>query len=588
MTVGAANGVANGTAANGVVNGHAKAGTAPTGSLLQVVSTENYSELQHGRIDYVPPQPDVLKGAFKAVNGAVARPADARVTEAFPKLAGIPHVSLQSSGGPLAAAPGADRALNIGVVLSGGQAPGGHNVIAGIFDLLARRRPGSRLFGFLNGPRGIVQGDAREITSAALAPFRNQGGFNIIGSGRDKIESAEQLAAAATTARNMELDGLVVIGGDDSNTNAAVLAEYFLAKGLKTSVVGVPKTIDGDLKNDDVPISFGFDTACKVYSEMIGNIMIDAASARKYYHFVRLMGRSASHIALEAALQTHPQAALISEEVAAHGSSLADITKQLADMVAARADAGKNYGVVLVPEGLIECVPEVGVLIGELNELLAGGGDGSAAAVAPRLSPASRAVFEMFPAALQAELLEERDPHGNVQVARIQTEGLLLQLVAAELDARKGAGAYAGKFAGLAHYMGYEGRCSLPTNFDATYTCALGHAAGALVEAGATGLMATIGNLAAPAAQWTVGGTPLTGMMCIERRKGKDKPVVRKALVDLEGPVFREFVKKRAAWALQDAYRSPGPIQFAGTPSAHLANLTLALEINGGKPISIH
>ncbi|KAK9817886.1 hypothetical protein WJX72_003737 [[Myrmecia] bisecta] len=534
---------------------------------------------------FTPTLPACLKGNWTVAQKEAAGLAES-LRECFPRTADQPAVRLEQSD----AKPSDDRRpLNVGIVLSGGQAPGGHNVIAGVLDFLQARHPGSRLFGFLNGPRGIINQSAMEITPEKMAPFRNQGGFHMIASGRDKIESAEHLQKAAHTASVMQLDGLVVCGGDDSNTNAAVLAEYFLAHDISTGVIGVPKTIDADLKNDDVPISFGFDTASKVYSEMIGNIMIDAASAGKYYHFIRLMGRNASHITLECALQTHPQAALICEEVASHEYTLSDVTEQLADMVVARSAAGKEYGVALVPEGIIEHVPEVHVLIKELNELMAASPEmaENPAAVAEKLTPASAKVFELLPASIRLELLLERDPHGNVQVARIETEKLLLRLVEAELQKRRAAGSYSGKFQGLSHYFGYEGRCSMPTNFDATYCYSLGYAAGALIASGQTGLMTSVANLERPTTDWTVGGTPFTGMMCMERRNGKLKPVIQKALVDLHGPVFKAFKQQRDKWAIVDCYRSPGPIQFSDT-GAYCATQTLALEINNGKPISIH
>ncbi|KAK9839495.1 hypothetical protein WJX81_005636 [Elliptochloris bilobata] len=586
--------------------------------------SEHYSVLQSTRLNYVPPKPKILQGTFDVSpvaakdrsffkSSAAAGECD-RIAAVFPNLHGKPAVKLVKAGMPACSVNGhaaprangaangaAPRQLRVGIVLSGGQAPGGHNVIAGLLDCLEQRFPGSQLLGFRDGPRGIVTKRYSEITVEAMLTYRNQGGFHMIGSGRDKIESAEDLERAAAAVTDLGLNGLVVAGGDDSNTNAAVLAEYFLARSVRCSVIGVPKTIDGDLKNDAVAISFGFDTACKVYSEAVGNIMIDAASARKYTHFVRLMGRSASHLTLETALQTHPQAALICEEITATGTTLAGVTQQVADIVAARAAVGKNYGVILIPEGLLEHVPEVSALIKELNELLAGGdvegssggssedltGGVSPGAVSARLTPQNRAVFDLLPAAIRGDLLRERDPHGNVQLSRIETEKLVMALVEAELAARHAAGTYAGKFAALAHYFGYEGRCALPTNFDATYCYALGYAAGALVAHRQTGLMATIGDLHKPTAEWCVGGTPLTGMMCIERRRGKDKPVVRKAMVDLGGPVFMHFAAARERWALEDCYRSPGPIQFGGGGEAYMATLTLALERNNGAPIGI-
>ncbi|EIE27565.1 pyrophosphate-fructose 6-phosphate 1-phosphotransferase beta-subunit [Coccomyxa subellipsoidea C-169] len=482
----------------------------------------------------------------------------------------------------------AGNCLRIGIVLSGGQAAGGHNVIGGLLDYLSERHPGSQLIGFKDGPGGILKKSRMDITEDIMAEFRNTGGFHLIGSGRDKIESKEHLAVAAQVVKDLDVDGLIVCGGDDSNTNAAVLAEEFASRGLKTCVIGVPKTIDGDLKNSQVATSFGFDTACKVYAEQIGNLMMDALSAKKYYHFVRLMGRAASHITLECALQTHPQAAIICEEVHQQNKTLADIVDEIADIVAGRAEEGKNYGIVLIPEGLIEHVPQIGALISELNELLADVTTDVQIhdAVMTRLSPANLAVFEFLPASTRQQLLLDRDPHGNVQVSRIETEQLLLQLVDVELEKRRKEGKFAGKFAGITHYFGYEGRCSFPTNFDAAYCSTLGYVAGALVAGGKTGLMATASSLDKPCADWTVGGYPLIDMMCIERRRGKDKPVIKKALVELEGPVFKAFQQMRRKWAQGDCFRSPGPIQFSG-PNADAANFTLALELGTTKQINI-
>lgn len=509
------------------------------------------------------------------------------VCNLFPYLIGdqgsLSLVHLQPTGAPMAekGAP-----LRVGVVLSGGQAAGGHNVIWGLFEYLKHRYPGSTLIGFLGGPKGVMQSNYKEITMAELAKFRNQGGFHLLGSGRDKIEKPDQLHAAAKVCQDLALNGLIIIGGDDSNTNACVLAEYFLSIGIKTSVIGVPKTMDGDLKCADVPISFGFDTACKVYSEAVGNIMIDAASAKKYWHFIRLMGRSSSHVTLEVALQTHPQWAFISEEVATSKLRLRDVASIVADLVASRAAQGRNYGVILLPEGLIEHVYDFSTMIAELNDLMASGLDPSNLdVVAAALSPGSRELFDSLSIGFQREFLEDRDPHGNVQVSHIETEKLLIRLVEAELKKRKAVGTFNGKFAGVPHFMGYEGRCSLPSNFDATYTFGLGAAAGALVGGGRTGLMATVSNLHRPASEWLVGGVPIVSMMHLEHRSGKEKPVIRKALVELEGPPMMAYRGMRTVWAQSDAYRAPGPIQFKGHDFADVATITLALELNNGNPI---
>ncbi|KAL6774582.1 hypothetical protein ACKKBG_A25560 [Auxenochlorella protothecoides x Auxenochlorella symbiontica] len=547
------------------------------------------SRLQRERLEYEPLVPEVLQGPHEIVEQETRQAAanHEAIAKLFPQLCRSPLHLLRLVPGEHAPHAEGHRPLRIGVVLSGGQAPGGHNVITGIFDYLAKQHPGSVLIGFKDGPRGIINNDHKLLTARELEFYRNQGGFHLICSGRDKIEKPEQLKAAKQTCKELGLDGLVVIGGDDSNTNAAVLAEYFLSQDVQTCVVGVPKTIDGDLKTADVPISFGFDTASKVYSELIGNVMTDASSAKKYYHFVRLMGRAASHVTLECALQTHPQVALISEEVDTHSWSLHDIASRIADVVVARAEAGKNYGVVLVPEGLVEYVHDVSALIVELNELLAkdSADPHDLPAVAASLTPPSRAVFESLPAGFKTMLLEERDPHGNVQVSHIETEKLLIRLVEGELAARRASGRYAGKFAAIPHFFGYEGRCSLPTNFDASYCYALGHAAASLVGGRRTGVMATVSDLQLPAARWRVGGTPLVAMMCLERRKGAVKPVIRKALVDLNGPAFRAFAAVRRKWGLTDCFRSPGPIQFSGTQYADVATMTLGLEINDGDPV---
>mmetsp|Transcript_31743 Transcript_31743/g.81309 ORF Transcript_31743/g.81309 Transcript_31743/m.81309 type:complete len:543 (+) Transcript_31743:122-1750(+) len=504
-----------------------------------------------------------------------------QIAALFPALYGEPAVVLRATE----SRADENAPLKIGVVLSGGQASGGHNVVSGILDFLQRYHPGSKLLGFRKGPIGIMSGDAVEITLDAMYPYRNQGGFDIICSGRDKIESSEQLEMAAATVSKLGLDGLVVIGGDDSNTNAAVLAQFFRGKGLPTKVLGVPKTIDGDLKNEQVATSFGFDTACRVYAEAVGNIMIDSASADKYYHFVRLMGRAASHIALEVALQTHPQLCLISEEVQTKGITLQQIATQIADIVAARSAAGISHGVILIPEGLIEFLPHADELLRELNEIMAtSAGRLSLEATAAMLTTGSAELFSFLPRSIAEQLMLDRDPHGNVQVAQIETEQLLIQVVKAELAARKAAGTFSGKFAAIGHYFGYEGRCALPSNFDATYCYNLGYAAGALASKGKTGMMAAVSNLERPARQWTVGGVPLTSMMRVERRKGKDKPVIQKALVKLDGGPFTAYAAKREEWGLHDCYRSPGPIQFQGG-LANEATLTLAAEINRGHPI---
>jgi pyrophosphate--fructose-6-phosphate 1-phosphotransferase len=454
----------------------------------------------------------------------------------------------------------------VGVVFSGGQAAGGHNVITGLYDALKTLHPESRLFGFIGGPGGIVSGNVFELDAELLKPFRNQGGFDLIGSGRTKIETDEQLAASVESMKKYQLDGLVIIGGDDSNTNAAVLAEYFLSRDCQTAVVGVPKTIDGDLKNAYVAASFGFDTACKVYAELIGNIARDALSAKKYTHFIKLMGRSASHIALECALAVQPNVTLISEEIAAEQKTLAQLTCEIADVICQRSALGKQYGVILIPEGLIEFIPEVGVLIAELNVLLAASQDLTLEVLMAQLTPESRGCFASLPEAIQKQMLLNRDPHGNVQVSLIETEQLLIETVSKELAKRAKEGTFKGKFNPQRHFFGYEGRAAFPSNFDATYCYALGNVAALLIDEGCTGYMCFVQGLERPSLEWEAGGLPITGLMHFEHRKGKLKPVIQKALVDLKGRPYQEFLKQRAAWGLEDLYLYPGPIQFEGDP----------------------
>lgn len=551
------------------------------GRVLRDISV--YSVVQASRLEHTPPLPSVFQGHFNLKHGppssAAGHPQE--IKELFPSLYGQPSVRMVACNGPCY---NEEQNLKLGVVLSGGQAPGGHNVIAGVYDYLQTHAQGSILYGFRGGPAGIMRNKVVEITAEVLYPYRNQGGFDIICSGRDKIETPEQFQQAVDTVSKLQLDGLVVIGGDDSNTNAALLAEHFRAKKVKTHVIGCPKTIDGDLKSKQVPTSFGFDTACKIYAEMIGNIMVDARSTGKYYHFVRLMGRAASHITLECALQTHPNVAIIGEEVHAQNKTLRQVTNRIADVVCKRAHLGKNYGVVLIPEGLIDFIPEIQHLIAELNELLASTGCDEHGNWKNKLNPACRALFDSLPYSIQEELLLERDPHGNVQVAKIETEKMLISMVETELFARRHEKTFAGSFKGQAHFFGYEGRCGMPTNFDATYCYALGFAAGALLHMGQTGLIASVDNLTAPPAEWGVGGTALTELMDVERRRGKNKPVIKKAMVEMDGAPFKKFASLRDAWAVEDSYVSPGPIQFSGS-TADDTNFTLKLEC--GAPVNI-
>ncbi|XP_010529463.1 PREDICTED: pyrophosphate--fructose 6-phosphate 1-phosphotransferase subunit beta 2-like isoform X2 [Tarenaya hassleriana] len=516
-----------------------------------------HSEVQAKRIDHALPLPSVLKKPFRIVDGppssAAGHPEE--IEKLFPNMFGQPSASLvteHSGAVPI------DSNLKVGVVLSGGQAPGGHNVICGIFDYLQEYAKGSTLYGFRGGPAGIMKCKYVELTADYVYPYRNQGGFDMICSGRDKIETPEQFKQAEETTTKLDLDGLVVIGGDDSNTNACLLAENFRSKNMKTRVIGCPKTIDGDLKCKEVPASFGFDTACKIYSEMIGNVMTDARSTGKYYHFVRLMGRAASHITLECALQTHPNITIIGEEVYSKKLTLKNATDYIVDVICKRAELGYNYGVILVPEGLIDFIPEVQELIAELNEILAHETIDEEGQWKKKLKEQSLKLFEFLPRTIQEQLLLERDPHGNVQVAKIETEKMLIQMVETELEKRNQEGTYKGEFKGQSHFFGYEGRCGLPTNFDATYCYALGYGAGVLLQSGKTGLISSVGNLAAPVEEWTVGGTALTSMMDVERRHGKFKPVIKKAMVELEGAPFKKFESQREEWAMKNRYISPG------------------------------
>lgn len=481
--------------------------------------------------------------------------------------------------------------LRIGVVFSGGQAAGGHNVVAGLYDFCQKVDPSSQLIGFLGGPDGILENRTIEISEAKLLAYRNQGGFDLIGSGRGKIETAEQFAAAAKTVSDLQLDGLVIVGGDDSNTNAAFLAEYFFAHQINTCVIGVPKTIDGDLKNQWVEISFGFDSAAKTFAEIIGNIARDALSAKKYYHFIKLMGRTASHLALECALQTHPNATLISEEIAAEGKSLGQLAKGLANLICERAERNKDYGVILIPEGILEFIPEVQKLLKECNAVfhqdesllkgqdLQGAFEQKISSIRSKLTPESQNCFDLLPRDIQKQLLLDRDPHGNVQVSKIETERLFIEIVASELAHRKKEGYYHGRFDAQAHFCGYEGRSCYPSNFDAQYCYSLGFVAGILIRNQKTGYMACVSHLAAAVEDWQVSAIPLVPLMSMELRKGKEKMVVQKSLVALEGKTFLAFKEQRAHWALEDDYCYPGPMQLFGPPQlTDMISRTLALE----------
>ncbi|TFG84580.1 MAG: diphosphate--fructose-6-phosphate 1-phosphotransferase [Spirochaetales bacterium] len=550
------------------------------------------SPLQRARYGYSPKLPKALAAKPEQIaltfGGATEALDDRDALKAiFPVNYGKPLVTLVHGNGE-----GMKKRLIVGVILSGGQAPGGHNVIAGLFDGLKAGNPESRLIGFRGGPGGLVEDKAMEIDAAMIDLYRNTGGFDMIGSGRTKIETPEQFAKSAGVVRARGLDAVIVVGGDDSNTNAALLSEYFLSEKLPCGVIGVPKTIDGDLKNEFIETSFGFDTATKTYAELIGNIERDAASARKYWHFIKLMGRSASHIALECALQTHPNVALVSEEIEAGKLTLSDITEEICRSVVARSDKGMNFGVVLIPEGLIEFIPEFKILITRLNEVLAEQADGfkSLANDAARvdfvlknLDIQSATLYRSLPQEIQKQLIMDRDPHGNVQVSRIETEKLLIVLVEKRLATLKAAGSYTGSFSSQAHFFGYEGRCAFPSNFDADYCHALGFAAWALTAAGLTGYLASVRNLSAPASHWIAGGVPLTMMMNMERRHGSDKPVIRKALVELDGEPFKAFAAARAVWAVETSYRFPGAIQYYG-PADVCDRPTETLLLEKGAP----
>jgi pyrophosphate--fructose-6-phosphate 1-phosphotransferase len=545
--------------------------------------------LQKARLQYAPKLPGMLRHGISEIcvkeGEATQSVADQEKIQAlFPNTYGKPEITFEKGQNTSPA-----KKQVVGVILSGGQAPGGHNVVCGLYDALKATDSANVLLGFKNGPSGLLEDDYIEFDDAYIDQFRNTGGFDIIGSGRTKLETEEQFAVAAEVAKKHGLTAIVIIGGDDSNTNAAVLAEYFAAHETGVQVIGCPKTIDGDLKNEDIECSFGFDTATKTYSELIGNIERDANSAKKYWHFVKVMGRSASHVALECALETQPNVCLISEEVAAKKMSLSQIADYIADSVNKRADNGMNFGVAIIPEGVVEFVPEFSVLIAEINELLAGSKADEFNALASwkekyafienGLTKESMAVFAILPETIQQQLFLERDPHGNVQVSLIESEKLFSALVKAKLEERRKAGTYKGKFSPLHHFFGYEGRCAFPSNFDADYCYSLGYNAFMLIQYGYNGYLSKISNLSKPAEEWVAGGMPITKMMNMERRHGEDKPVIRKALVELDGKPFRFFEANRAAWAVETAYTYPGAIQYYGpTEVCDLTTRTLALE----------
>ena len=547
------------------------------------------SPLQKARYQYEPKLPGMLRSGVDKIAVKEGEPTQSvadqeTIKSLFPNTYGkneITFVEGESTASP-------DKQV-VGVILSGGQAPGGHNVICGLYDALKAASPENVLIGFKNGPSGLIDDDFVVFDDEFIDKYRNTGGFDIIGSGRTKLETEEQFKVAADVAKKHGMNAIVIIGGDDSNTNAAVLAEYMAAHDTGVQVIGAPKTIDGDLKNDDIEASFGFDTATKTYAELIGNIERDANSAKKYWHFIKVMGRSASHVALEAALQTQPNICLISEEVAAKKMSLSEIADYIADSVEKRAANGDNFGVAIIPEGVVEFVPEFSALIAEINELLAGAKADEFNAlptwkekyefIRNGLTKESFEVFDILPENIQQQLFLERDPHGNVQVSLIESEKLFSALVANKLKERKEKGTYKGKFSPLHHFFGYEGRCAFPSNFDADYCYSLGYNAALLIQNGFTGYLSKISNLSKPAAEWVAGGMPITKMMNIERRHGEDKPVIRKAMVELDGKPFQFFADNRDNWAVETAYLYPGAIQYYGPEEVcDLTTKTLKLE----------
>ena len=547
------------------------------------------SPLQMARYQYNPKLPGMLRNGISEIsvkNGSATESVadQEKIKALFPNTYGKNEITFQIGQNTSAA-----KQQIVGVILSGGQAPGGHNVICGLYDALKATNKDNVMYGFKGGPSGLLDDNYLIFDDEYINQFRNTGGFDIIGSGRTKLESEDQFAVAAEVCKKHGITAIVIIGGDDSSTNAAVLAEYFAAHNTGVQVIGCPKTIDGDLKNEDIECSFGFDTATKTYSEMIGNIERDANSAKKYWHFIKVMGRSASHVALECALQTQPNICLVGEEVAAKKMSLAQIADYIADSVAARAAKGWNFGVAIIPEGIVEFVPEFSVLIAEINELLAGEKTAEFNAlpswkekyafIEAGLTKESMEVFAILPESIQQQLFLERDPHGNVQVSLIESEKLFSALVKDNLAARKAAGTYNGKFSALHHFLGYEGRCAFPSNFDADYCYSLGYNAFMLIQYGYTGYLSKVSNLSKPAEEWVAGGMPITKMMNIERRNGQDKPVIRKALVELDGKPFQFFAEHRAEWAYETCYTYPGAIQYFGpTEVCDLTTRTLALE----------
>ena len=550
----------------------------------------NLSPLQIERLKYQPKLPASLANGINHLvsqeGSATEAVADKEeIKNLFKNTYGKPTVTFQTSSDSVHS-----EARNVGVILSGGQAPGGHNVIAGLYDALKQANPDNQLYGFLGGPSGIIDGKYVEFNDQFINDYRNTGGFDIIGSGRTKLETEEQFRDALATCRKLNISAVVIIGGDDSNTNAALLAEWFVANNANIQVIGCPKTIDGDLKNEQIEISFGFDTATKTYAELIGNIERDANSAKKYWHFVKIMGRSASHVALEAALQTQPNITMISEEVAQKKMSLEQVVNYMTDIIVKRANVGKNFGIAVIPEGLIEFIPEMKSMIANLNDIMASLETDPSFLnattirekfdiVENRLDADNAKVYSSLPALIKGQLLADRDPHGNVQVSKIETEILLIEMITERLNELKLQGDYIGKFSAQSHFFGYEGRCAFPSNFDADYCYSLGFNAFALINFGLTGYLSSVRNLTEPASDWVAGGVPLTMMMNMEKRHGEMKPVIKKALVELDGPVFKKLEANREDWAMNDRYLFPGAIQYFGPASVcDITTVTLQLE----------
>lgn len=551
------------------------------------------SPLHKARLGYNPKLAGALQEGIKNVKFTFGEKTSAvkdkeDIEKLFKDVYGGPIVSFSNAGESLKM-----ENKNVGVILSGGQAPGGHNVIAGLYDAIKQANPNNKLYGFLGGPSGIIEGKYVEFDDKFIDAYRNTGGFDIIGSGRTKLETEEQFEKSLKVCEKLNINAIVIIGGDDSNTNACMLAQWLKAKNTGIQVIGCPKTIDGDLKNSQIEISFGFDTATKTYAELVGNIQRDANSAKKYWHFIKLMGRSATHVGLEVALQTQPNIALISEEVEAKKQSLKSIVDYITDVVVKRAEKGKNFGVALIPEGLIEFIPEMKTMIQSLNDLLAvlekdeafvnAANEAKYEIISSKLDKDNAFVFNSLPSLIKAQLLMDRDPHGNVQVSKIETEKLLIEMVKENLKKLKAEGKYNGKFSEQAHFFGYEGRCAMPSNFDADYCYSLGYNAFALILAGLTGYLSSVKNLTAPASEWKAGGVPLTMMMNMEKRHGVMKPVIQKALVELDGPVFKEFEANRENYALNDCYIFPGAIQYYG-PTEVCDNTTITLQLEQKVP----